>query len=163
MLPLHCESSREVAAPAAALFDYLDDHARLAAHMSTSSWMLAGSRMTINLDTGKGQTVGSHIRLSGRFLGIPLAVDEAVTERTPPARKAWETIGEPRLIVIGPYRMGFEITPSEARSRLRVFIDYALPRGAFSKILGRLLGPTYARWCTESMAGDAAHHFTRTA
>lgn len=163
MLPLHCESSREIAAPAAALFDYLDDHSRLAAHMSSSSWMMAGSRMTIDLDAGKGQTNGSHIRLSGRFLGIPLDVDEVVTERTPPRKKSWETVGQPHLLVIGPYRMGFDITPKETRSKLRVYIDYALPARAFVSFLGRLLGPAYARWCTESMAGDAAQHFAYTA
>lgn len=163
MLPLHCESSREVRASAAALFGYLDDHSRLSAHMSSSSWMMAGSRMTIDVDEGQGQTIGSRIRLNGRFIGIPLSVDEAIMERTPPVAKTWETIGEPQLIVIGRYRMGFDIAPKETRSQLRVFIDYALPAGALTKFLGRLLGQTYARWCTESMAGDAARHFARDA
>ena len=159
VFPFHLESKREVHAPADAIFSYLDDHTRLAAHMSQSSWMMAGSRMGIELDEFAGRRVGSRIRLSGRVLGIPLSVEEAVTERHPPLRKIWQTTGVPRLLVIGHYRMGFEITPHDASSLLRVFIDYALPEAPFARWLGRVFGSSYARWCTESMAEDAAKHF----
>jgi hypothetical protein len=40
--PLHRESQREVRAPADVAFSYLDDLSRRAAHMSRSSWMMAG-------------------------------------------------------------------------------------------------------------------------
>ena len=39
------------------------------------------------------------------------SVEEIVTARQPPLRKVWRTIGVPRLLVIGEYRMGIEITP----------------------------------------------------
>jgi len=158
-LPLHHESRREIAASAEALFSHLDDHNRLSGHMSQSSWMMAGSRMDIEFDAGKGQVVGSHIRLKGRVLGIVLDADEVVTERTPPLRKAWQTIGAPRLLVIESYRMGFVITPRGGASQLRVFIAYALPTGRMSRWLGAILGGFYARWCTEKMADDAAAAF----
>lgn len=154
--PLHHETCREIAASAEALFAYLDDHDRLSGHMSQSSWMMAGSRMEIVLDALKGQAVGSRMILRGRVLGIPLFVEEAVTDRTPPTRKVWQTLGTPRLIVIGPYRMGFEITPQGAISHVRIFIDYALPDSGPGRWLGSGLGPFYARWCTEQMANDAA-------
>jgi hypothetical protein len=157
---MHAETRREVAASATQLFDYLNDHTRLSSHMSERSWMMAGSRMTVALDAAKGQSVGSRIRLSGRILGLPLSVDEIVTECERPLRKVWETTGEPRLLVIGPYRMGFEISASGAASQLRVFIDYALPSGPITRSLGRLLGGTYARWCTGQMADDAVRHFS---
>jgi hypothetical protein len=83
-----------------------------------------------------------------------------VTECAPPRRKVWETVGTPRLLVIGPYRMGFEVSPEGAAgSRLRVFIDYALPTGAPARWLGRALGGAYARWCTHRMVRDAVSHF----
>ena len=157
--PFHHESRREVAASAEVLFSYLDDHNRLSEHMSKSSWMMAGSRMDIAFDAKKGQAIGSRIRLKGRALGIPLFVKEVVTERTPPLRKAWQTLGAPKLVVIGPYRMGFEIIPTGAASQLRIFIDYALPNTRFLRWLAGILGGFYARWCTEKMAGDAAHAF----
>lgn len=67
----------------------------------------------------------------------------------------WETRGEPRLLVIGSYRMGFTISGQGDRSHLAVFIDYQLPRGGFARGLARLFGKPYAAWCTRRMATDA--------
>jgi hypothetical protein len=158
-LPFHCESRREVHAPADVLFPYLDDHNQLSAHMTKSSWMMLGSRMDVDLDASEGRAVGAHIRLDGRVFGIPLSVEEVVIERQPPLRKVWQTVGSPRLLVIGNYRMGFEIRPYGSSVSLRVFIDYARPTEFPGSVLGRLLGEFYARWCTASMAQDAANHF----
>ena len=158
-LPFHFESNIEVNAAADDIFTLLDDHSRLSAHMMKPSWMMAGSVMTLEFDASQGRAVGASIRLTGRLLGIPLSVEEVVTVRKPPLIKVWTTIGKPRLVVIGPYRMGYEITPTHPSSHLRVFIDYALPDGPVSYWLGRLFGKIYARWCTQRMANDAATHF----
>ena len=115
--------------------------------------------MRVESDVGRGQSVGSRIRLSGRVLGLSLFVEEIVTERTLPRRKVWETIGRPRLLVIGHYRMGFEITPQDGRSLFRVFIDYAMPDRGVERWLGALGGKFYARWCTKRMVLDAANYF----
>lgn len=160
--PLHFrsfEAESLVNAPPVELFSVLDDHTRLSAHMESTSWVMLGSRMRLHLDADDGRKVGSRIRITGRVLGIALVVEETITERTPPARKVWETIGQPRLLVIGRYRMGFEITPLGHDSRLRVFIEYALPAGP-AQILGFLLGPLYARWCVQRMVRDAVTHFS---
>src|SRR6185503_6430544 len=111
---------------------------------------------TTEFDEGRGQRLGSRIRLAGRVFGIELSVEEVVTERDPPLRKVWETIGTPRLLVIGHYRMGFELVAQGTGSTLRVFIYYALPERAPARWLGRLLGRRYARWCTQRMVDDAA-------
>ena len=160
-LPLHHETRVAVGAPAAAVFALLDDHSRLTAHMTRRSWMMAGSRMTVELDADEGRAVGSMIRLHGRVLGIRLELEEIVTLRDSPVRKVWQTTRPPRLLVIGPYRMGFEITPRDDSSLLSVYIDYALPDSRPDRWLGRLLGSWYARWCTRRMARDAAAHFGR--
>ena len=115
--------------------------------------------MGIEVDEGHGQRVGSRIRIAGSVLGISLAVDETVIERDPPRRKVWETTGIPRLLVVGPYRMGFEITPTDDAARLRVFIDYSLPVGFVSRWLGYLFAGYYAKWCTKRMVDDAAKSF----
>src|SRR5262249_26176903 len=159
MLTQHDESSAVVQAPVDRVFAYVDEHTRLASHMSQSSWKMGGGRMTIALDEGRGQRVGSRIRLTGRVLGMPLAVEETVIERAPPHRKVWETMGSPKLIVIGHYRMGFEVTPQGQSSRLRVFLHYALPERAPARWLGRLFGRYYARWCTQQMVDDAIKYF----
>jgi hypothetical protein len=159
MLTQHDERSAVVQSSADRVFAYVDDHTRLSSHMSQSSWKMGGGRMAIELDEGRGQRVGSRIRLTGRVLGMELAVEEMVTERTPPHRKVWETTGAPKLYVIGHYRMGFEVTPQGQASRRRVFIDYALPERAPARWLGRLFGRYYARWCTQQMVDDAVEYF----
>jgi hypothetical protein len=47
--------------------------------------------MLIELDSEKGQAVGSYIGLSGTFLGIRLSLDKVVTRRSPPTDNVWET------------------------------------------------------------------------
>ena len=158
-LPHHDETSAFVSASPERVFALIDDHERLSSHMSQSSWRMGGGRMKTMLDELRGQRVGSHIRVSGRVLGLELSLDEVVTERQPPTRKVWETVGSPRPLVIGPYRMGFEVTPRVSGSLLRVFIDYALPSPWPEHWLGRAFGGYYARWCTQSMVNDSVRQF----
>lgn len=153
--PLHHHSEVDVAVDAHSLFALLDDHGRLAGHMEKPSLMMAGATMRVETDALRGQAVGSVIRITGRVLGLDLVVEEVVTERVSPFRKTWETRGEPRLLVIGSYRMGFTISPQEDRSRLIVFIDYQLPPRGFSRWLALVFSRAYATWCTRRMANDA--------
>jgi hypothetical protein len=155
----HYEHSALIPASPDSVFAYVDDQTRLSSHMSRPSWRMGGGRMEIELDSGRGRSVGSHIRLKGRVFGIPLGVNEIVTERNPLRRKVWETTDSPELLVIGHYRMGFEITPSEPGSTLRVFIDYALPDKPPARWLGYLFARRYAAWCTIQMVEDALNHF----
>ena len=162
MLPLRHESTGFVQSPMDQVFAHIDDHTRLSSHMGDPSWRTGGGRFETQIDEGRGQIVGSRIRLSGRVFGVELSVEEIVVERDPPRRKVWETTGAPRLLVIGHYRMGFELTPQGESSQVRVFIDYSLPSKAPGLWLGHLLGGVYARWCTKQMANDAARHFEST-
>ena len=157
--PHHRRSEAGVAADPQRLFAYLDDHRRLAGHMEKPSLMTAGASMHVETDARQGQSVGSVIRMAGRILGVPLSVEEVVIEREPPIRKSWETVGEPRLLVIGAYRMGFTVAPQGSGSRLAVFIDYRLPGNGLGRALGLLLGRLYADWCTRRMVGDAVSAF----
>ncbi len=141
------------------VFAHIDDHTRLSSHMGEPSWKMGGGHMETVLDTGRGQKIGSRIRLAGRVLGVELAVEEVVTERNPPHRKVWETTGTPQLLVIGHYRMGFELSPQGKGSMLRVFIEYALPEKAPARWLGILFSRYYASWCTQQMVDDAVKHF----
>ncbi len=159
--PFHDESSGPAHAPVEQVFAFLNDPKALEAHMGESSMMTMDSRMSINVDAG-GRVIGSKIRTDGRMLGIPLSLDEVITERRVSSRKVWETIGTPNLLVIAQFRMGFELTPLGDASIVRVFIDYSLPTTAPGSWLGRLLGGVYARWCTKQMAADAARHFDST-
>ena len=153
------EATVEVRALPDRLFDHLDDPARLGTHMEKPSMMMMGGRMTYELDEAKGRTVGSVIKMGGTILGVRLFVEEVVTERDPPRRKVWETRGQPRILIIGAYRMGFEITPAVGHCELRVFIEYDVVPSPIGRALGGLIAPLYARWCVKRMAEDARLRF----
>lgn len=148
---------------AEALFAYLDDQASLGSHMEKPSMMMMGGTMHYILDAAAGRAVGSVIRMEGRFLWIGLTVEEVVTERDPPRRKSWQTRGVPRLIIMGGYRMGFQIAPQNDAQLLSVAIDYDWPASGIGRMLAALLARTYARWCVGRMARDAARHFRQDA
>lgn len=139
-------------------FVYLDDFRRLSAHMANASAMMAGSKMTLSTDEQDGQAPGARVRMEGKVPGLTRALEEVVTEREPPFTKVWQTVRS-ELLVIGQYQLGFALGASGDRSLLRVFIDYDLPRHGFARWWGKLLGETYARWCVERMASDAAARF----
>lgn len=160
--PLHEEAGVFVHATPDQVFAVIDDHSQLASHMSESSWMMGGGSMQVSVDESMGKAVGSHIRLAGKVCGIDMHVDEIVTERNPPLCKVWETTGKPELLVIGNYRMGFQLAPEGAGSHLNVFIDYELPEQGIGRWLGRWFGGWYARWCTRQMAEDAASKWNQS-
>lgn len=157
--PLHHLSEATVAATPEVLFAFLDDHARLVRHMERPSLMTAGGMFRVETDVLHGRGVGAGIRMSGAVLGLELRVEEVVTEYLPPYSKTWETRSEPRLLVIGPYRMGFIIAPRDGGSLVKVFIDYRLPERGCARLFGRLLGKSYAEWCTRRMTKDAVASF----
>ena len=159
----HFEQEVTLPASDAVVFDHLDDFERLGAHMMRSSWMMAGSRMHFEFDAFRGRALHAKVYLRGSILGFPLAIDEAVVERSPPSAKTWQTIGRPRMLVLSAYRMGYTVKPDAAGCRLEVFIDYALPSGGIAQWLGRIVGGMYARWCVTSMISDAVRSFGRGA
>lgn len=136
------------------VFTYLDDFRRLSGHMERRSGMMIGSRMDIELDGGEGRAVGSHVRMQGTVLGFNVRLEEVVTEREPPRHKAWETL-DASLIVIGQYRLGFNLRTVVEGTEVQIFIDYALPERGLARLLGRVLARRYARWCIRQMATDA--------
>ena len=121
--------------------------------------MMLGTTMNIFMDEPKTRAVGSKFGFTGRIAGVPLAVNEVVTKRQPLSYKAWETVGEPSLWVIGRYEMGFVLTPAASGCSLRVFINYDRPINGLARALSLLFHSVYARWCTRKMVKDAERHF----
>ena len=148
-----------IAASPELIFAHLDDQTHLGGHMEKPSMMMMGGYMTYAFDQTGGRAAGSVIKMGGHFLGLDLSVEEVVTVHAPPRMKVWETQGQPHLLIIGAYRMGFELTPSDAGSRLRVFIEYDPLTTFAGRILSFLFAPIYARWCVGQMARDAERHF----
>ncbi|MCW3837290.1 hypothetical protein ACFQ1E_14065 [Sphingomonas canadensis] len=159
VLDRHFERSCLLKTTPEALFAHFDDQTRLAGHMTRPSAMMGGGRMTYDFDSRRGMAVGSRIRMGGSAFGITMSVEEEVTERDPPRRKAWQTIGTPRLLIVEGYAMGFRIEADGGASRLTVWIDYGLPQGWIGRLLGWLFAGFYARWCVGRMVSDAGNSF----
>jgi carbon monoxide dehydrogenase subunit G len=154
----HTEANVSVSDPPAEVFAFLDDQEALGEHMTKASAMMAGGHMTYEFDEERGRAVGSVIRLRGQMLGLTLRVEEVVTERVPPKRKVLETRGDQHMLVIGAYRLGFELDAAGGATAVSVFIDYDLPAGLFA-IFARLPAYFYARWCVIRMADAAVERF----
>ena len=128
--------------------------------MNQSSWMMGGGHMGTLMDAKEGRKVGSHIVMKGKVFGIAISLDEVVILREPPLVKAWETVGTPKLLVIGNYRMAVEIEPSANGSLLQVSIDYNLPEK--NALIGKLFGGYYAKWCVRQMISGVCDKFSTT-
>ena len=158
----HYEESIMINASAENVFEYADDHNNFSSHMNKSSWMMGGGSMKTETDEGKGQKIGSQIKMDGKVFGINLFLDEIVTRHEPPFYKEWETVGDLKLLVIDHYKLGFEIKPENNISRLKVYIDYNMPNSLPSGILGYLFGEMYAKWCVYQMINGVKDHFKMT-
>ncbi len=155
----HYEESTLIHASAKEVFAYADDHANFSAHMNKSSWMMGGGSMETIVDEARGQKAGSHITMQGKVLGVNLFLDEVITIHKPPHQKEWQTVGNINLIVIDHYKLGFEIEVKENQSKLKVYIDYNIPKTFITKILGQLFGGIYAKWCVRQMISGVDNHF----
>ncbi len=155
----HYEESIIVSAPPEEIFAYIDDHKRFSSHMNKTSWMMGGGKMDVSVDEGRGQKIGSHIQMSGKAFGIKLFLDEAVMRYEPPRIKTWETVGTPKLLVIGFYKMSIKIKPIDSHSQLLISIDYDLPTTGVW--LGKLFSGLYARWCVRQMIKGVRYHFSQ--
>ncbi|MFA5933191.1 MAG: SRPBCC family protein [Microgenomates group bacterium] len=155
----HYEESVIIPASPEEVFNFVDDHTKLSSHMNESSWMMGGGKMNTSIDEKGGKEVGSHIQMSGKVLGIDLYLDEVVTCREPPRLKIWETVGAPKLLVVGSYQMKAEIKPQDEASLLEVSIDYELPtKHAW---LGKLFGGFYAKWCVKQILNSPRDYFIK--
>lgn len=155
----HYEESVLILANPKSVFAYADDHTNFSSHMNKSSWMMGGGKMETKIDKGKGQKVGSHIKMNGKVFGINLYLDEVITIHKTPYQKEWQTVGDINLLVIDHYKLGFEISPEKNKSNLKVYIDYDLPKTVGGRILGYLLGEIYAKWCVKQMLNSVQKHF----
>ena len=99
--------------------------------------------MNTAVDAGLGQKVGSHIRMDGKVFGIKVSLDEVIIEYAPPQFKVWETVRQPKLVVIDHYRMTAQIECETDGAHLTVSIDYNLQKT--STLLGKFFGGFYAK------------------
>lgn len=152
-------STIDLLAPPQQVFAFLDDPTVVGAHMQKPSLMMLGATMQYDVDPGKGQAVGSIVKMRGKVLGMELFVEEIITEWHPPWRKSWQTLGRPKLLVIDSYHMDFVIRPISEGSRVIVKIQYSYSLSPVGSWLGGVPAKAYARWCVLKMTSEAGNHF----
>lgn len=157
----HYEESVFVPASPQDIFSYADNFHNFSSHMNKSSWMMGGGKMETKTDDGKGQRIGSHVRMGGKVFGVSLSLDEAITIHEPPIYKEWQTVEKINLLVIDHYKLGFKIKAEKDGSKMTVFIDYNLPQSAKTWLLGLFLGDMYAKWCVQQMINGVKNHFVK--
>ena len=157
----HYEESVLVPSTPDEIYTFADNHKNFASHMNKSSWMMGGASMETEIDEGKGQRVGSHIKIQGKVFGLNLFLDEVITKHSPPNHKEWETVGNINLLVIDHYKLGFEVKPEAEHPKLTVYIDYNLPKSFFPQLLGLLFGSMYAKWCVRQMIKGTSDFFKK--
>jgi hypothetical protein len=147
----HAEANKVVDRPMHQVFARLDDLVWQSAVRHSGRISLS----TVQVDERMGRKVGSLNMLEARFFGMRLVREEVVIERVPPARKRWITVGEPRMLVIGSYRMGFDLASVHGGTRVTVVMDYNLPSRGLGIIIGRLFSRAYANSRTREVLARA--------
>lgn len=155
----HYEETAFIPSSAEQVFSYADNFDNFSSHMNNSSWMMDGGKMKTEVDEGRGQKIGSHIRMNGKVFGINLYLDEVITKHEVPHYKEWHTVGKINLIVIDHYTLGYETTTENNGCKIKVFIDYNLPSSPATYWLGLLFGEMYAKWCVKQMINGVKVHF----
>ena len=141
-------------------FNFVNNHKNFSSHMNKSSLMLGGGEMKTEFDNDMGQKLGSHIKMSGNAFGLKLYLDEVITFYNPPYKKEWGTVGDLTLYIIGQYKLGFEISPKDKGSIIKVYIDYDKPKSFIEKVLSLFLGYFYAKWCVNQMINGVKLKFS---
>lgn len=126
--------------------------------MTESSMMMMGSKLTLEEISKKPSGVGSTFRWHGNMMGMKMDFTETVTEWVQDKSKAWEIIGEAKIIIMSWYRMNFELKPEGNDTLAVLSISYKRPERGFYKLLSFLFGKLYCWWCLRNMLNDTKAH-----
>jgi len=147
----------DIAAPAGAVFAFMDDSRNVGCHMTEeSSLPMMGSRLTPQILSKHATGLGALHRYSGKLMGLPLDFAESVTKYVPGREKVWQTVGRPRLWIMSDYEMRITVRPRLfSSSQLTVSMAYRLPRSPVWRFIGMLVAGCYTRWRLRRMCSHA--------
>jgi hypothetical protein len=137
------------------VFKCIDDLGVTGMHMTRSSMMMMGSKLSLEFLTANHTGPGSKYKWTGKMMGMPMDFTVEVTKWISDKEKIWETIGETKLIIYSWYRMHLLILPALNGCKAELSISYEKPKGFFNKILSFLFADLYCKWCLKHMLGDA--------
>lgn len=144
-----------IKAPVEKVFSLMDDLSKTGMHMSERSVMMMGSKLTLEHLPSPEKGVGAKYRWKGKMMGFRLDFTVEVTKWIENKEKIWQTIGTPRLIILGQYLMRLKTEPQTEGTLASLEIEYTRPPGLFYGLLSLLLARSYANWCVNQMLNDS--------
>ena len=138
----------------AKVFAQMDNFSKTSMHMTESSMMMMGSKLTLKQLSTNATGVGSSYRWYGKMMGMTMDFSEIVTKWKQNKLKEWETFGEAKIIIMSWYRMWFDISPSKNGTIAKISISYLLPKEWYYKILSFFFANWYCDWCLNNMLND---------
>jgi hypothetical protein len=146
--------SIEIKAQPSEVFKHVDNINNTGTHMSKSNMPMMGGSLKTEILSKNEIGPGATYRMYGKVMGMDIDFTETVTKWIENQERVWETIGDPKLLIMGGYAMNFNVRPSNWGTRLTFGIKYSYPKSAFWKFIAFLLGDWYAKWCLKNMAKD---------
>ena len=143
------------------VFSFMDNLSKTGMHMSENSMMMMGSKLILEQLSGPLQGVGATFHWYGKVMGMSIDITETVTKWTENHEKIWETIGTPKIILLGWYRMILKTEPAKEGTLASLQIDYTPPSGLFHNILYFFLSHYYCNWCLNNMLNDSKKIFEK--
>jgi hypothetical protein len=139
-------------APHEKVFKCIDDLGVTGAHMTQSSGMMMGNKLTLEFLTEQHTGLGTKYGWTGKMMGLPMDFTVEVTKWISGKEKVWETIGESKMIIYSWYQMHL-ITDVMFNNGTKadLSISYKKPKGFFNKILCFFFADWYCRWCLKKM------------
>jgi hypothetical protein len=138
----------------AKVFAQMDDFSKTGMHMSESSMMMMGSKLSLEQLSTNAIGVGASYRWYGNMMGMTMDFSQTVTKWEQNKLKEWETVGDAKIIIMSWYRMWFEISPTENGTMAKISISYLPPKEWYYKILSFFFATWYCNWCLNSMLND---------
>ena len=135
----------------------MDDFSKTGMHMSESSMMMMGSKLTLEQLSENATGTGSTYRWHGKMMGMTIDFSETVTKWEFPRLKEWETNEGAKIIIMSWYRMWFEIVKHNNSSTVMINISYLPPKEWYYKILSFFLANWYCKWCLNNMLRGTKH------
>lgn len=136
------------------VFECIDDLGVTGMHMTQSSPMMMGSKLTLQYLTENHHGLGSKYRWTGCMMGLKMDFTVAVTTWTKGVEKIWETVGAAKMIIYSWYRMHLLLTRKENTTVAELSITYKKPDEWWQKIVSFFLADWYCNWCLKNMLAD---------
>lgn len=137
------------------VFKAIDDLGVTGMHMTQSSMMMMGSKLNLEFLTANHTGFGSKYRWTGKMVGMKMDFTVEVTQWIDGKEKTWETLGDPKLIILSWYKMHLRVFPVSTGVKAELSITYERPKSLFYKMLSFLSADWYCKWCLKKMLGDA--------